>query len=49
MLVHNANGYGLFTGGLGFHHGAERLGATVLPVSTGQTRGRTVGFSSTFT
>jgi phenylacetate-CoA ligase len=38
MLVHNANGYGLFTGGLGFHHGAERLGATVLPVSTGQTR-----------
>ena len=38
MLVHNANGYGLFTGGLGFHHGAERLGATILPVSTGQTR-----------
>ena len=37
MLVHNANGYGLFTGGLGFHHGAERLGATVLPVSTGRT------------
>jgi phenylacetate-CoA ligase len=38
MLVHNANGYGLFTGGLGFHQGAERLGATVLPVSTGQTQ-----------
>ena len=38
MLVHNAYGYGLFTGGLGFHHGAERLGATVLPVSSGQTR-----------
>ena len=38
MLVHNANGYGLFTGGLGFHHGAERLGATILPVSVGQTK-----------
>jgi phenylacetate-CoA ligase len=38
MLVHNANGYGLFTGGFGFHHGTERLGATILPVSTGQTR-----------
>jgi phenylacetate-CoA ligase len=38
MLVHNANGYGLFTGGLGFHAGAERLGATILPVSTGQTQ-----------
>ena len=38
MLVHNANGYGLFTGGLGFHHGAERLDATILPVSTGQTK-----------
>jgi phenylacetate-CoA ligase len=37
MLLQNANGYGLFTGGLGFHHGAERLGVTVLPVSTGQT------------
>src|SRR5690349_18039471 len=33
MLVHNANGYGLFTGGLGFHQGAERIGATVVPVS----------------
>jgi phenylacetate-CoA ligase len=37
MLVHNANGYGLFTGGLGFHQGAERLGATVVPVSAGFT------------
>ena len=36
-LVHNAYGYGLFTGGLGFHYGAERLGATVLPVSGGAT------------
>ena len=30
--VHNAYGYGLFTGGLGFHYGAERLGAAVVPV-----------------
>jgi phenylacetate-CoA ligase len=37
MLVHNANGYGLFTGGLGFHDGAERIGATVIPVSGGFT------------
>ena len=37
MLVHNANGYGLFTGGLGFHQGAERIGATVVPVSGGFT------------
>jgi phenylacetate-CoA ligase len=37
MVVHNANGYGLFTGGLGFHQGAERLGATVIPVSGGFT------------
>jgi phenylacetate-CoA ligase len=37
MVVHNANGYGLFTGGLGFHHGAERIGATVIPVSGGFT------------
>jgi phenylacetate-CoA ligase len=37
MLVHNAHGYGLFTGGLGFHQGAERLGATVVPVSGGFT------------
>jgi phenylacetate-CoA ligase len=37
MLIHNANGYGLFTGGLGFHQGGERLGATVVPVSGGFT------------
>jgi phenylacetate-CoA ligase len=37
MIVHNANGYGLFTGGLGFHHGGERIGATVIPVSGGFT------------
>ena len=37
MLVHNANGYGLFTGGLGFHQGAERIGCTVVPVSGGFT------------
>ncbi|CAG0926616.1 MAG: Phenylacetate-coenzyme A ligase [Rhodocyclaceae bacterium] len=36
-LVHNAYGYGLFTGGLGFHCGAERLGCTVIPMSGGQT------------
>ncbi|HEY2795127.1 MAG TPA: phenylacetate--CoA ligase [Micromonosporaceae bacterium] len=36
-LIHNAYGYGLFTGGLGVHHGAGALGATVLPMSGGQT------------
>ncbi len=36
-IVHNANGYGLFTGGLGMHYGAERLGCTVVPVSGGGT------------
>jgi len=36
-LVHNAYGYGLFTGGLGAHYGAERLGCTVVPVSGGGT------------
>ncbi|MDM7990147.1 phenylacetate--CoA ligase PaaK [Arthrobacter sp. zg-Y877] len=35
--VHNAYGYGLFTGGLGAHFGAEKLGCTVIPVSGGQT------------
>ncbi len=35
--VHNAYGYGLFTGGLGFHYGALRVGATVLPISSGNT------------
>jgi phenylacetate-CoA ligase len=37
MLVHNANTYGLFTGGHGFHQGAERIGAPVVPVSGGVT------------
>jgi phenylacetate-CoA ligase len=36
-MVHNAYGYGLFTGGLGAHMGIERLGATVVPVSGGMT------------
>lgn len=37
-VVHVAYGYGLFTGGLGVHYGAEKLGATVVPFSGGQTR-----------
>ena len=37
-IVHNAYGYGLFTGGLGFHYGAETIGATVVPVSGGNTK-----------
>ena len=36
-IVHVAYGYGLFTGGLGAHYGAERLGATVIPMSGGMT------------
>jgi len=36
-IVHNAYGYGLFTGGLGVHYGARELGATVVPVSGGNT------------
>jgi phenylacetate-CoA ligase len=36
-VVQVSNGYGLFTGGLGMHYGAEKLGATVLPASTGNT------------
>ncbi|MEQ1807112.1 MAG: phenylacetate--CoA ligase [Burkholderiaceae bacterium] len=36
-VVHNAYGYGLFTGGLGAHYGAERLGAVVVPMSGGST------------
>src|SRR5947209_6769975 len=36
-IFHNAYGYGLFTGGLGFHYGAERLGLTTVPVSGGAT------------
>ena len=38
MRVHNAYGYGLFTGGLGAHAGIEALGATVIPMSGGQTQ-----------
>jgi phenylacetate-CoA ligase len=41
-IVHNAYGYGLFTGGLGAHYGAERLGCAVVPVSGGGTE-RQVG------
>ena len=37
-FLHNAYGYGLFTGGLGAHYGAEKLGATVIPVSGGATK-----------
>jgi phenylacetate-coenzyme A ligase PaaK-like adenylate-forming protein len=37
-LVHNAYGYGLFTGGLGMHAGAELMGCTLVPVSGGQTQ-----------
>ena len=37
-IVHNAYGYGLFTGGLGFHIGADRVGAMVIPMSGGLTR-----------
>jgi phenylacetate-CoA ligase len=36
-IVHNAYGYGLFTGGIGVHYGAERLGCTVVPISGGNT------------
>ena len=37
-MIHNAYGYGLFTGGLGFHIGARKIGATVVPVSGGLTK-----------
>lgn len=37
-VIHNAYGYGLFTGGLGAHYGAERLGASVIPMSGGNTQ-----------
>lgn len=37
-IIHNAYGYGLFTGGLGVHYGAERLGASVIPISGGNTK-----------
>lgn len=37
-IIHNSYGYGLFTGGLGVHYGAEKLGATVVPASGGRTQ-----------
>ena len=37
MKVHVSYGYGLFTGGLGAHYGAERLGCAVIPISGGMT------------
>ena len=37
-IIHNAYGYGLFTGGLGAHYGAEILGATIVPISGGGTK-----------
>jgi phenylacetate-CoA ligase len=43
-VVHNAYGYGLFTGGLGFHYGAERLGAAVIPMSGGFTDRQLIAF-----
>ena len=45
--VHNAYGYGLFTGGLGAHYGIERLGATVVPMGGGQTE-KQVGLITDF-
>jgi phenylacetate-CoA ligase len=46
-IVHNSYGYGLFTGGLGAHYGAERLGCTVVPISGGMTE-RQVGLIQDF-
>jgi phenylacetate-CoA ligase len=37
-FIHNAYGYGLFTGGLGIHYGAEKLGASVIPISGGNSK-----------
>ncbi|KYO64923.1 phenylacetate--CoA ligase family protein [Thermovenabulum gondwanense] len=37
-VIQNAYGYGLFTGGLGFHYGAEKIGATIIPISGGNTK-----------
>ncbi len=37
-VIHNTHGYGLFTGGFGVHYGAQNIGATVIPISTGQTK-----------
>jgi len=36
--MHNAYGYGLFTGGLGFHYGAQKIGTTIIPISGGMTQ-----------
>jgi phenylacetate-CoA ligase len=44
-VVHNAYGYGLFTGGLGFHYGAERVGAAVIPISGGFTERQLMAFT----
>ena len=46
-MVHNAYGYGLFTGGLGAHHGIEKLGACVVPMGGGQTE-KQVGLITDF-
>jgi phenylacetate-CoA ligase len=37
-IIQNTHGYGLFTGGFGVHYGAQKMGSTVIPISTGQTR-----------
>ncbi|MCZ3364814.1 MULTISPECIES: phenylacetate--CoA ligase family protein [Methanobacterium] len=37
-IIQNTHGYGLFTGGFGVHYGAQKMGATVIPISTGQTK-----------
>ena len=37
-IIQNALGYGFFTGGLGFHYGTEKLGATIVPISSGNTK-----------
>ena len=37
-VIQNAYGYGLFTGGLGVHYGARKLGANVIPISAGNTK-----------
>jgi phenylacetate-CoA ligase len=37
-IIQNTHGYGLFTGGFGVHYGAQTIGSTVIPISTGQTR-----------
>ena len=41
-IIHNTFGYGLFTGGLGIHYGAEKLGASVIPISGGSTKRQAV-------